>query len=230
MKPALPRRAVAEFTATAFLLMAVVGSSIMAERLAGGNAALALMANAIATGAALMALILTFGEVSGAHMNPVVTLAEAAGGFFLWRDAPAYVAAQIAGAFAGVAAAHRMFGLPLFTPSLQVRSGPAQILSECIATFGLLMVISGCARSRPHMAAFAVSAYIVAAYWFTASTSFANPAVTLARSMTNTFSGIRVSDAVGFIAAQFAGAAAGVLFTRWQAKPNPAAAGGPAGR
>jgi glycerol uptake facilitator-like aquaporin len=217
MKPPLLRRGVAEFTATAFLLMAVVGSGIMAERLAAGNTALALLANAIATGAALLALILTFADISGAHLNPVVTLAEASVGGVRWKDVPLYISAQFAGAFAGVGAAHLMFGLPLYAPSVHVRSGMAQAFSEFIATFGLSMVIWGCVRHRPRMTPFAVSAYIVAAYWFTASTSFANPAVTLARSVTSTFAGIRHGDVAGFIGAQFAGSLAAVLYMQWQA-------------
>ena len=216
MKPSLLKRSAAEFTATAFLLMAVVGSGIMAERLAAGNTALALLANAIATGAALLALILTFADISGAHLNPVVTLAEASVGGMSWRDVPPYIMAQFAGAFAGVGAAHLMFGMALYTPSLHVRSGMAQAFSEFIATFGLSMVIWGCVRYRPRMVPFAVSSYIVAAYWFTASTSFANPAVTLARSLTNTFAGIRHRDIAGFIGAQFAGAFAAVVYMRWQ--------------
>lgn len=217
MKASLLKRGVAEFTATAFLLMAVVGSGIMAERLAAGNMAVALLANAIATGAALLALILTFGEISGADMNPVVTLAEASAGGMMWREVPLYISAQFAGAFAGVGAAHLMFGLPLYTPSVHVRSGMAQAFSEFIATFGLSMVIWGCVRYRPRIVPFAVSAYIVAAYWFTASTSFANPAVTLARSVTSTFAGIRDGDVAGFIGAQFAGGLAAVLYMQWQA-------------
>jgi glycerol uptake facilitator-like aquaporin len=217
MKPSLLKRGVAEFTATAFLLMAIVGSGIMAERLAAGNVAVALLANSIATGAALMALILTFGDISGAHMNPVVTLADASIGGIVWRVTPVYIAAQFAGALAGVGTAHLMFGLPPYTPSLHIRSGLPQVFSEFVATFGLSLVIAGCVRHRPQMVPFAVSAYIVAAYWFTASTSFANPAVTLARSMTNTFAGIRHGDVAAFIAAQFAGALVAVLYMRWQA-------------
>lgn len=187
----LSRRLVSEAIGTGFLLAAVVGSGIMGERLSSGNVAVALLANSIATGGALVALILTFGPISGAHLNPAVTLAEAAQGRLSWRDAACYVAVQIFGAFAGVAIAHLMFGEQLFSASAHERSGAAQAFSEFVATFGLLAVISGCARSRPSVVALAVAAYIVAAYWFTASTSFANPAVTLARSMTNTFSGVR---------------------------------------
>jgi glycerol uptake facilitator-like aquaporin len=206
---------VAEFTGTLFLLAAVVGSGIMGERLAGGNVAIALLANTLATGAALVAIILAFGPISGAHLNPAVTLADAWLGGIRWRETPAYILAQLAGAFAGVAAAHLMFGLSLFAASTHARSGSAQIFSEFVATFGLLAVIWGCVRTRPTAVPFAVGAYITAAYWFTASTSFANPAVTLARSATNTFSGIRSVDVAGFIAAQLAGAFAATLLFRW---------------
>jgi glycerol uptake facilitator-like aquaporin len=216
-KPAisLARRVVAEGIGTAMLLAAVVGSGIMGERLAGGNVAIALLANTIATGAALAALILTFGPISGAHFNPAVTLADAWQGGIVWRDAPGYLAAQILGGFAGVAAAHLMFGLPLFFASRHVRTGAAQVFSEFVATFGLLAVIWGCVRFRSSVVPFAVAAYITAAYWFTASTSFANPAVTLARSFTDTFAGIRPSDAPAFIAAQFAGAFVATALFRW---------------
>src|SRR6202789_4391704 len=204
MTVSLPRRVVAEFAGTLFLLAAVVGSGIMGERLAAGNMALALLANTIATGAALVALILAFGPISGAHLNPAVTLADAWQGGIAWREAPSYIAAQVAGAFAGVAAAHLMFGLPLFFASTHVRSGAAQLFSEFIATFGLLSVIWGCLRHRPAAVPFAVGAYITAAYWFTASTSFANPAVTLARAATDTFAGIRPVDVPAFVSAQLA--------------------------
>lgn len=222
------RRIVSEGLGTAFLLAVVVGSGIMAERLAGGNVALALLANAIATGAGLVALILMFGTISGAHFNPVVTLSEA------WqRNMPAsevlpYVAVQVAGAFAGVAAAHLMFGDPVFFASQHVRTGAAQWWSEFVATFGLIGVIIGCSRSRPGVTPFAVAAYITAAYWFTSSTSFANPAVTLARSATDTFAGIRPGDAYGFIAAQLLGAAAATLLFCWlypAAPPDATVAG-----
>jgi glycerol uptake facilitator-like aquaporin len=215
MKASLLRRAVAEFMGTLLLLAAVVGSGIMAEKLADGNAVLALLANTIATGAALVALILAFAPISGAHFNPAVTLADAWQGGIAWRESPVYIAVQLAGAFAGVASAHLMFGLTLFTASTHVRTGPAQLFSEFIATFGLLSVIWGCARSRPAAVPFAVGAYITAAYWFTASTSFANPAVTLARSASNTFAGIRPADAAGFIVAQLVGAFAATLLFRW---------------
>jgi glycerol uptake facilitator-like aquaporin len=212
----LARRAVAEALGTMLLLAAIVGSGIMAERLAGGNVAVALLANAIATGAALVALILTFGPVSGAHFNPAVTLADASQGGLAWLDVPAYISAQIVGALAGVASANVMFELPLFFASRHARAGRAQLFSEFVATFGLLAVIWGCARrARAAVTPFAVAAYIVAAYWFTASTSFANPALTLARSLSDTFAGIRPVDVPGFILAQLAGAAAATALMRW---------------
>ena len=211
----MARRAVAEALGTAFLLAAVVGSGIMGERLAGGNVAIALLANTIATGAMLVALILTFGPISGAHFNPAVTLADASQGGLAWREVPVYSAAQIAGAFAGVAAAHLMFGEPLFFASRHVRAGNAQLFSEFVATFGLLSVIWGCARLRSSAVPFAVGAYITGAYWFTSSTSFANPAVTLARAASDTFAGIRPADAPAFIVAQLAGAIAATLLFRW---------------
>src|SRR5262245_52104692 len=213
--PSLSRRIVAEGTGTALLLAAVVGSGIMGERLAAGNVAVALLANTAATGAALVALILTFGPISGAHFNPAVTLADASQGGLPWREVPSYAAAQILGAFAGVAAAHAMFELPLFSLSRHARPGPAQMFSEFVATFGLLAVIWGCARRRSAAVPFAVGAYITAAYWFTASTSFANPAVTLARAASDTFAGIRPADAPGFIAAQLVGAGAATAAFRW---------------
>ncbi|MGZ8290714.1 MAG: aquaporin [Telluria sp.] len=222
------RRIVSEGLGTAMLLAVVVGSGIMAERLSGGNVALALLANAIATGAGLVALILMFGTVSGAHFNPVVTLSEAWQRNMPRSEVVPYVAAQVAGAFAGVAAAHLMFGDPLFAASEHVRTGPAQWWSEFVATFGLLAVIIGCSRSRPGITPFAVAAYITSAYWFTASTSFANPAVTLARSATDTFAGIRPLDAPGFIAAQLLGAAAATLLFCWlypAAPPDATVAG-----
>jgi glycerol uptake facilitator-like aquaporin len=215
MRPSLLRRVVAEFVGTTLLLAAVVGSGIMGDRLAGGNVAIALLANTFATGAALVAIILAFGPISGAHLNPAVTLADAWMGGIAWRDTPAYLVAQITGAFVGVAMAHLMFGLAVFSVSVHARSGAAQVFSEFIATFGLLAVIWGCARTRADAVPFAVGAYITAAYWFTASTSFANPAVTLARSMTNTFAGIRPADAVGFIVAQLAGGFCATLLFRW---------------
>ena len=216
MKLSLLRRTVAEFIGTLFLLAAVVGSGIMGERLAAGNIALALLANTIATGAALIAIILAFGPISGAHLNPAVTLTDAWTGGIPWRETPVYIAAQLAGAFAGVTLAHLMFGLSVVSASTHPRNGSAQLFSEFIATFGLLAVIWGCARSRhPSAVPFAVGAYITAAYWFTASTSFANPAVTIARSMTNTFAGIRPSDVAGFVAAQLTGALAATLLFQW---------------
>ena len=215
LAPRLGRRAAAEGAGTALLLAAIVGSGIMGETLAGGNPALALLANAVATGAALVALILAFGAVSGAHFNPAVTLADAALGGIRWPDVPAYVVAQVGGAFLGVAAAHGMFERELFALSTHARAGAPQLFSELVATFGLLAVIRGCARSHPAAVPFAVGAYITAAYWFTASTSFANPAVTLARSVTDTFSGIRPADAPGFLVAQLAGAAVSTAFFRW---------------
>jgi glycerol uptake facilitator-like aquaporin len=211
----LPRRAVAEALGTAMLLAAVVGSGIMGERLAAGNLAVALLANTLATGAALVALILTFGPISGAHFNPAITLACAWQGLTAWRDVPAYVIAQIAGAFAGVAVAHLMFELPVLFASQHARSGSAQMFSEFVATFGLLMVVWACIKFRPAAAPWTVAAYITAAYWFTASTSFANPAVTLARSASDTFAGIRPLDVPGFIGAQLLGAAAATLIFRW---------------
>ena len=209
------RRAAAEALGTALLLATVVGSGIMGEQLAGGNVAIALLANTIATGAALVALILTLGPISGAHFNPAVTLADAWQGGLAWRDVPAYVGAQIGGAFAGVATAHLMFSKPVFFASHHVRSGNAQRFSEFVATFGLLSVIWGCARLRSAAVPFAVGAYITAAYWFTASTSFANPAVTLARAASDTFAGIRPADAPGFVVAQLAGATAATALFRW---------------
>lgn len=207
------RAIVAEFVGTAFLLLAIVGSGIMAQRLCGGNIGLALLANALATGGALVALILTFGPVSGAHLNPAVTLADAWQGGVAWRMVGPYVVAQLLGALGGTALADGMFGLPLFFASQHARSGAPMIVSEFVATFGLLAVIWGCVRSRPSVTPFAVAAYIVGAYWFTPSTSFANPAVTIARSLTDTFAGIRPIDAPLFIAAQIAGAlAATALF------------------
>jgi glycerol uptake facilitator-like aquaporin len=212
------RRISAEAVGTAFLLATVVGSGIMGERLAGGSVGLALLANSFATGAVLVALILALGPISGAHMNPLVTLAAAWRGTLPWRDVPPYAAAQVAGAIAGVAAANVMFELPTLSLSQHARHGPAQLLSESIATFGLLLVVQACARLRDTNAvAFAVGAYIAAAYWFTASTSFANPAVTIARSLSDTFAGIQPADVLGFIAAQVAGAGAATALASWLA-------------
>src|SRR5438445_13246537 len=211
----LARRATSEGVGTALLLAAVVGSGIMGERLAAGNVALALLANTLATGAALIAIILAFGPISGAHLNPAVTLADAWMGGIAWREAPAYLVAQIAGALAGVIAAHMMFGLAVVSVSTHARSGEAQAFSEFVATFGLVATIWGCARTRPAAVPFAVGAYITAAYWFTASTSFANPAVTLARSLSNTFAGVRPVDVPAFIAAQLVGAFGATLLFQW---------------
>jgi glycerol uptake facilitator-like aquaporin len=215
MKPTLVRCLAAEFFGTLLLLAAVVGSGIMGERLADGNVAIALLVNTIATGAALIAIILAFGPVSGAHLNPAVTIVDAWMGGIRWTYVPLYALAQLGGALAGVGVAHIMFGLGPFTASTHARSGPAQMFSEFVATFGLLSVIWGCARTRPAAVPFAVGTYITAAYWFTASTSFANPAVTIARSLTNTFSGIRPEDVPAFIIAQLAGAGAATLLFRW---------------
>ena len=212
----LLRRTVSETLGTALLLATVVGSGIMGERLAGGNVAVALLANTVATGAALVALILTFGQISGAHFNPAVTLSDALMGGLKWRDALFYFGGQTIGAFAGVAAANVMFELPVFFASNKTRTGGAQWFSEFVATFGLLAVIWGCSRLRSAVVVpFAVAAYITAAYWFTASTSFANPAVTLARSMSDTFAGIRPADAPGFIVAQILGALAATFLFQW---------------
>jgi glycerol uptake facilitator-like aquaporin len=209
------RRLASEALGTAFLLAVIVGSGIMAERLADGNIALALLANSLATGAGLTALILTFSSVSGAHFNPAVTLMEALDGRMSRRLAAAYVAIQICGALAGVAAAHAMFGEQVFSCSARLRSGWAQWWSEFVATAGLLLVIRGTARGQRATVPFAVGAYIASAYWFTGSTSFANPAVTIARAFTPTFAGIRPGDAPGFIAAQIAGAIAATMMGRW---------------
>jgi glycerol uptake facilitator-like aquaporin len=187
----------------------------MAERLASGNVALALLANTIATGAALVALILTFGPISGAHLNPVVSVADALEGGLPWKETPAYIAAQLLGGVCGTILAHVMFSLPFVSLSRHIRSGPAQFVSEFTATFGLLCVIWGCSRSRSSPVAFAVGSYITAAYWFTSSTSFANPAVTIARSLSDTFAGIRPNDVPLFIAAQFAGGIAATFLFRW---------------
>ncbi len=211
----LPRRLFAEWLGTAFLLAVVVGSGIMGERLADGNVALALLGNTLATGAILMVLILIFGPISGAHFNPAVTLS------FLIRkevtrpEAAAYVAIQILGAFFGVVVAHIMFGEPLLAASINVRSGTGQWVAEFVATFGLVATILGCLKARPAAVPYAVGLFISAGYWFTSSTSFANPAVTLARAFTDSFSGIRPLDAPAFIAAQFLGAAIVTLAFRW---------------
>jgi glycerol uptake facilitator-like aquaporin len=219
-KPApLAKRLVAEGMGTAFLLMAVIGSGIMGERLAAGNTAIALLANSIATGCALAVLILVFAPISGAHFNPAVTLCMALQKKIAKADALAYIGAQTAAAIIGVAAAHLMFGEPLLSASEKIRAGGGQWWSEFIATFGLLMVIWGCVKQNLSAAVpLAVAAYITAAYWFTASTSFANPAVTLARGLSDTFAGIRPEDAPAFILAQLAGAVAATLLWRWLAR------------
>jgi glycerol uptake facilitator-like aquaporin len=198
----LPLRVAVEALATAFLLAAVVGSGIMGERLADGNVAIALLANSLATAGALIALIVAAGPVSGAHMNPAVTLLAAIQSALPWRDALWYVPAQCAGAVAGVLAAHAMYDLPIVEVSEKVRAGVPLVWSEFVATLGLLLLVTRLARANSGAGPYAVAAYILAAYWFTASTSFANPAVTLARCLTDTFAGIRPADAPGFIAAQ----------------------------
>ena len=211
----LPRRLLAELLGSLLLAATVVGSGIMAERLANGNAALALLANTLATGAVLVALILALGSVSGAHMNPAVSLSAAIQNVLPWSELLQYVAAQLVGGLAGTLLAHAMFSVPLVTLSMHARSGPAQVLSEFVATFGLLAVIRGCSSSRAEAVSFAVGSYITAAYWFTASTSFANPAVTIARALSNTFAGIRPVDVAPFILAQIAGALAATFVFRW---------------
>jgi glycerol uptake facilitator-like aquaporin len=222
MAASMPVRAViAEGLGTALLLATVVGSGIMGERLADGNTAIALLANSLATGATLVALILTYGPVSGAHFNPLVTLAEAVQGRARWAHAASYVLAQLLGAIAGVVLAHGMFSEPLLMPSAHERSGAAQMLGEFVATFGLITVIAGVSRNRASAVPFAVGAYIVAAYWFTSSTSFANPAVTVARAFTNTFAGIRPADVPAFVFAQVIGATIAAISFRWLAPTPP---------
>jgi glycerol uptake facilitator-like aquaporin len=216
MKFNLFARITAEFIGTAFLVAAVVGSGVMGERLSGGNVALALLANTIATGAALVALISAFVDISGAHFNPVVTMADAFEGRMSWAEASAYIAVQVLGGLAGAVTAHEMFGLPIISVSVHPRHGLPVVFSEFVATFGLLLVIRGSSRLRPSMVPVAVGSYITAAYWFTASTSFANPAVTIARALSNTFSGIRPVDVPLFIAAQVVGAlTAASVFAQW---------------
>jgi glycerol uptake facilitator-like aquaporin len=227
--PSLGQRLVAEWLGSAFLLSAVVGSGIMAQKLAGGNVAIALLCNTIPTGAILVVLILIFGPLSGGHFNPAVTLAFASRrelthlGESTWAVAGLYIAAQIAGGIAGVCAAHLMFELPLWQSSLTVRTGAGQWFAEGVATFGLLLTIFGCAARAPTAAPYAVGLYITSAYWFTASTSFANPAVTIARSLSDTFAGIAPAGVLPFIAAQLLGAALAVTLSGWlwrpQAKP-----------
>lgn len=225
-RPSLARRVAAEGVGTALLLATIIGSGIMAERLSGGNGALALLANTLATGGGLLALILTFGAISGAHFNPAVTVAVASQGDLAWRDVMPYIVAQIFGAFVGVALGHLMFDLPIFSASRHVRAGTGQLAAELTATFGLVSVIWGCSRGRAATTPFAVAAYIVAAYWFTSSTSFANPAVTLARAASDTFAGIRPADAPAFIVAQALGAAGATLLFRWLLPAAPAGAEG----
>jgi glycerol uptake facilitator-like aquaporin len=215
MKMSLARRVVAEFLGTAFLVAAVIGSGVMGDRLANGNVAVALLANTIATGAALVALILAFGQVSGAHFNPVVTLMDALEKGLPWAETPHYVIGQVLGGITGAVVAHLMFALPAISLSRHARSGPPQIFSEFVATFGLISVIWGCSRLRSNAVAFAVGAYITAAYWFTASTSFANPAVTIARCFSDTFAGIRPSDVPWFVIAQFLGGFTATVVFRW---------------
>lgn len=218
------RAIVSEGIGTALLVAAVVGSGIMGERLAGGNMALALLANSLATGAVLVTLIFTFGPISGAHFNPAVSLAAALEGGFAWRRVPGYVLAQVGGALAGVMAAHVMFELPLVTLSRHGRTGFAQLFSELLATFGLVVVVHGTGK-RAAVVPLTVAAYITAAYWFTSSTSFANPAVTIARGLTDTFSGIAPAGIPGFIAAQLLGALAATLLFRWIGREDRSAAG-----
>jgi glycerol uptake facilitator-like aquaporin len=215
LKPELSRRIVAEVLGTALLLAAVAGSGIMAERLAGGNVALALLANTIATGAVLVVLILVFSPLSGAHFNPAVTLAFAVRRELPWADVGPYIAAQIAGGIAGVWLAHLMFELPVVQISLTARTGAGQWLAEAVATFGLLLTIFGCLARTPTAVPYAVGLYITSAYWFTASTSFANPAVTIARSLSNTFAGIAPAGVAGFIIAQLIGAAVATSLASW---------------
>jgi glycerol uptake facilitator-like aquaporin len=215
MRTSLSRRLVSEFMGTVLLVAAIVGSGIMAERLSNGNVALALLANTISTGAALVALILTFGPISGAHFNPAVSLADAMEGGLTWTEGGAYILAQLLGGLSGTVTAHVMFGLPLVFASHHLRGGGAQFAGEFVATFGLLSVIGGCARSRSSVVPFAVGAYITSSYWFTSSTSFANPAVTIARSVSDTFAGIRPNDVPLFVVAQLSGALASTLLFRW---------------
>jgi glycerol uptake facilitator-like aquaporin len=209
------KRLVVEFLGTAFLLAGVVGSGIMAAKLAGGNGALALLCNTLPTGAILTVLILTFGPISGAHFNPAVSIAMALRRELPSRVAAAYIAAQIIGGIVGVLAAHAMFELPLWQVSMNVRTGPGQWLAEFVATFGLLLTIIGCATRTPAAIPYAVGLYITAAYWFTASTSFANPAVTIARALSDTYVGIAPAGVLAFIVAQMIGALAAVALARW---------------
>ncbi|WP_183257418.1 MIP/aquaporin family protein [Bradyrhizobium sp. CIR48] len=218
--PSLAQRAFAEWLGTAFLLAAVVGSGIMAQKLSGGNVALALLCNTIATGAILVVLILIFAPISGAHFNPAVTLAFALRGETTWTDAATYAIAQIAGAVAGVGIAHLMFELPVLQLSLTARTGAGQWLAEAVATFGLLSTIFGVGHRTNTAVPYAVGLYVTSAYWFTSSTSFANPAVTIARSLSDTFAGIAPQGMPAFIAAQFIGAVLAVLLARWLWAPD----------
>jgi glycerol uptake facilitator-like aquaporin len=213
--PSLSRRLLAECLGSALLLAAIVGSGIMAQRLAGGNVALALLCNTIATGAILVVLIVIFAPVSGAHFNPAVTLAFASRGELPWTVAVTYIAMQIAGGIVGVWVAHLMFEMPLLQFSLTARTGAGQWIAEAVATFGLLLTIFGCAARNPHAIPYAVGLYITSAYWFTASTSFANPAVTIARSLSDSFAGIAPSGVLPFILAQLAGTFAAARLARW---------------
>jgi glycerol uptake facilitator-like aquaporin len=213
--PPLAQRAFAEWLGTAFLLATVIGSGIMAQKLAGGNGAIALLCNTLPTGAILVVLILVFGPLSGAHFNPAVTVAIALRGVMTWPTAGVYVAAQVFGAIVGAWVAHLMFELPLWQLSTTVRTGPGQWLAEGIATFGLVLTIFGCVSRRADAVPYAVGLYITAAYWFTASTSFANPAVTIARSLSDTFAGIAPAGVIAFIMAQFAGALIAVVLAHW---------------
>lgn len=221
MKFSLSRRVAAEFLGTAFLVAAVVGSGIMGERLSGGNVAIALLANTVATGAALAALILALRPISGAHLNPVVSMAEAFRGGIAWEEAGLYLVAQICGGIAGTACADIMFALPAFSISHHARTGAPQWFSEFVATFGLVLVIRTVAQFSPDWLPFAVAAFITAAYWFTASTSFANPAVAIARSLTDTFAGIRPVDVPAFLAAQLAGGFSAILVSQWLSLQSP---------
>ncbi|MBX7099374.1 MAG: aquaporin family protein [Myxococcaceae bacterium] len=221
MHSTLSRRLASEAVGTALLLAAVIGSAVMADRLCGGNAGLALLANALATGGALVALIVTFGPISGAHLNPVVSLAAASQGELSWGEAWAFVGAQQLGAVAGVALAHLMFGAPLVAPSTHERSGAGVFVGELVATFTLLLVVRGVTRRPTPWAPAAVAATIVAGYWFTASTSFANPAASVARALSDTVAGIRPLDVPGFVGAELLGALAATLFFRWLSPPAP---------
>jgi glycerol uptake facilitator-like aquaporin len=215
MKFSLSRRLASEFLGTALLVAAVVGSGIMGERLAGGNVALVLLANTIATAAALAVLILTFRPISGAHLNPIVSMTEAFLGGITRGEACFYILAQVSGGILGAACANLMFALPMFSISHHMRTGTPQWFSEVVATFGLILIIQGCSRFEPRWLPVAVACYIAAAYWFTASTSFANPAVTIARSLSDTFAGIRPADVLPFVAAQMCGGLSAILVFEW---------------